>query len=129
MRKILAAGYLVALAFTGAAAGDIAEIMSRAKSKSFDASAEIQCAQEVGQALGACRADVARGEGGAAAVVVTFPNGFARTLTFEAGAFLRGNATMSGVGTDMEWHLAGGIYRIRVDDQRFEIPETLVVGG
>ena len=44
------------------------------------------------------------------------------------GEFLRGNATMSGVGTDVEWRLSGGLYNVRVDDQRFELPEALVVG-
>lgn len=97
----------------------------RAKSGQFDARGQVRCAQEVGQALGVCDASVAR-VAGSAAVVVTFSNGFARTLTFTDGAFLRGNATMSGVGTDTEWHLTGGTYRIRVDDQRFELPETLV---
>jgi len=36
---------------------------------------------------------------------------------------------MSGVGTDTEWHLSDGIYFIRVDDQRFELPEALVFGN
>jgi hypothetical protein len=33
---------------------------------------------------------------------------------------------MSGVGTDTDWSLSSGIYRIRVDDQRFELAEALV---
>ncbi len=99
----------------------------RAKSGAFDASGEIACAHEVGQDLGPCSAKVAR-DTEAAAVVVTFPNGFSRILTFEDGGFLRGNTTMSGVGTDTEWVLEDGLYRIRVDDQRFDIPETLVMG-
>ena len=63
-----------------------------------------------------------------AAAVVTFPNGFSRMLMFADGEFLRGNATMSGVGTDTEWYLSDGIYFVRVDDQRFELPEALVFG-
>ena len=61
-------------------------------------------------------------------MVVAFPSGFVRTLTFSDRAFLRGNPTMSGVGTDTEWQLSDGTYRVRVDDQRFDIPETLVWG-
>ncbi|GGX44096.1 hypothetical protein GCM10007385_10050 [Tateyamaria omphalii] len=99
--------------------------IKRAKSGQFDAQGEVRCAQEVGQALGTCDASVAR-VAGSTAVVVTFPNSFARILTFSDGAFLRGNATMSGVGTDTEWQLTNGTYHIRVDDQRFELPETLV---
>jgi len=35
---------------------------------------------------------------------------------------------MSGVGTDTEWSVSDEMYRIRVDDQRFEVPEALVWG-
>ena len=109
------------------ASADVMAATKRAKSGAFDAMGEIACAQEVGQDLGPCTAEVAR-DADAAAVVVTFPNEFSRILTFEDGAFLRGNTTMSGVGTDTEWVLEDGLYRIRVDDQRFDIPETLITG-
>ncbi|MEM7635371.1 MAG: hypothetical protein AAF299_12470, partial [Pseudomonadota bacterium] len=58
--------------------------------------------------------------------VVTFPNGFARNLYFVHGEFVRASATMSGVGTDMDWRLQNGRYFIRVDDQRYELPTTLI---
>ncbi|WP_299773443.1 hypothetical protein [uncultured Tateyamaria sp.] len=116
---------LLIAATPAAAQADIQTATKRAKSGQFDAQGQVRCAQEVGQALGACDASVARTTG-SAAVVVTFPNGFARMLTFSDGAFLRGNATMSGVGTDTDWQLTNGTYHIRVDDQRFDIPETLV---
>ncbi|WP_299967756.1 hypothetical protein [uncultured Roseobacter sp.] len=115
---------LIAL-LPGTLAADTAAAQDRARSGSFDATAEVRCAQEVGQSLDACGAEVARA-GQSAAVVVTFANGFARTLTFSDHAFLRGNATMSGVGTDVDWRLSEGIYYVRVDDQRFEIPQALV---
>jgi hypothetical protein len=35
---------------------------------------------------------------------------------------------MSGVGTDTDWSMAAGVFIIRVDDQRFELPEALVFG-
>ncbi|SOE13355.1 hypothetical protein SAMN05877838_0920 [Hoeflea halophila] len=123
--------FLIVLVITallpGVAMGDIATANDRAKSGTFDATGEVRCAQEVGQPLEPCSADVARAED-AAAVVVRFPNGFARSLMFSDRAFLRGNATMSGTGTDMDWRLSGGMFHVRVDDQRFEIPETLVFG-
>ena len=111
-----------------AASGDIDTATERARSGDFDAISEIRCAQEMAQTLGPCEARFARSDELAVAVVVTFPNGFERTLTFAEGAFLRGNATMSGVGTDTDWRLSDGIYHIRVDDQRFEVPQALVAG-
>lgn len=125
------ASFIAALliAVTPAAAqADGKTAIARAKFGQFDAQSQVRCAQEVGQALGTCDASVAR-VAESAAVVVTFANGFARILTFSDGAFLRGNATMSGVGTDTEWQLTDGTYHIRVDDQRFELPETLVFPG
>lgn len=110
-----------------AAFADMADAVDRAKSGQFVASGDVACAQNPGEALGTCSAEVARDDDDAA-VVITFRNGFVRILMFEDSAFLRGNTTMSGVGTDTEWELAEGIHHIRVDDQRFEIPETLVVG-
>lgn len=117
----------LALSAPGMTMADAMAATKRAKSGSFDAGGDIACAQEVGEELGSCTAKVSR-DGTAAVVVVTFANGFSRMLTFEDGAFLRGNTTMSGVGTDTEWTLEDGLYRIRVDDQRFDIPETLIVG-
>ena len=101
---------------------------SRARRKDFDDRAEIRCAQEQGESLRKCKAAVARSGGGDATVVVTFPNGFARQLYFENGDFMRGSATMSGVGVDTEWALRSGTYVIRVDDQKFEISRDFVIG-
>lgn len=117
----------VAMSMSGAARADMASALARAKAGDVDATDEIGCAQEVGQALATCKADVARDDR-SSVVVVTFPNGFARMLMFEDGDFLRGNATMSGVGTDMDWRLSDGVYHVRVDDQRFEVPEALITG-
>jgi len=44
------------------------------------------------------------------------------------GEFTRASATMSGVGTDVDWQLANEVYAIRVDDQRFELPSAFVLG-
>ncbi len=127
MRTALQFVLIFILALPGSAGAEVSAAAERAKSGEFDATGEVSCAQEVGQSLGTCSATIARADG-SAAVIVTFPNGFARTLTFSDGEFLRGNATMSGVGTDTDWHLDGGIYHVRVDDQRFELPKALVFG-
>lgn len=128
MHRLIALTLGVGLLAPGSAAADDASASARARSGDFDATAEVPCAQEQGQALGTCKAGVARADPSDVAVVVTFPNGFARTLTFADGRFLRGNATMSGVGTDTDWQLSNGTYFIRVDDQRFELPKALVLG-
>ncbi|WP_299401922.1 hypothetical protein [uncultured Roseobacter sp.] len=127
MRIVRPLALIFTVALPGTVIGDTVAAKDRARLGSFDATGEIRCAQEVGQSLGVCSAAVARAAK-SAAVVVTFTNGFARTLLFSEGEFLRGNATMSGVGTDMDWRLSGGVYHVRVDDQRFEVPYALVIG-
>lgn len=127
MRAAPAIVLITAALFPGLALADSMLAAKRARSGDFDARGEARCAQEVGQSLEACSVAVARAAG-SAAVVVRFPNGFARTLTFEGRQFLRGDATMSGVGTDTDWHLTAGVFSIRVDDQRFELSEALVFG-
>ena len=63
----------------------------------------------------------ARSKGGDATVVVTFANGFKRTLYFAHGMFIRADTTMSGVGYDTDWQVEGNMHIIRVDDQRYEL--------
>lgn len=106
---------------------DVKTATARAKAGDYDAASVVRCAQEVGEALDPCEASVAR-DAASTVLVVTFPNGFKRMLMFEEGSFLRGDTTMSGVGTDTDWMLEDDVYHIRVDDQRFLIPVPLVTG-
>ena len=101
---------------------------ARAKDGDFDARGTVPCAQIRGQELGECSAGVARGPDGEATVVVTFSNGFSRQLYFAGDAFVRANATMSGVGTDISERREAGVRYLRVDDQRFELPDGLIFG-
>nr|WP_319387293.1 hypothetical protein [uncultured Roseibium sp.] len=112
----------------GIVATGLDDSRQRAGKRDFDAGEVIPCAQEQGQAFGKCKAAVARGVGGDATVVVTFQNGFARKLYFLHGEFVKASATMSGVGTDMDWHLEKSVHHVRVDDQRFELTDKFVFG-
>ena len=58
----------------------------------------------------------------------TFGNGFSRLLFFAHGEFIRGDSTMSGVGTDTDWRVENGLHIIRVDDQSYLVPIGFVVG-
>ncbi|MGR3465795.1 hypothetical protein [Limimaricola sp.] len=128
-RGHVSAGRLVPVAGPdGVRALGVDDSPRRARRGDFDARATIACAQDEGRPMGRCAAGVARGAGGDAVVVATFPNGFRRVLFFENGMFLRGDATMSGVGTDTAWRLEDGMHVIRVDDQRFDVPDALITG-
>ena len=86
----------------------------------------VPCAQERGQALGMCYVAISRSDDGNTTVLVTFKNGFSRKLTFAHGAFVSGNPTMSGAGTDTDWRLVEDVHHIRVDDQRYLVPDALL---
>lgn len=119
----------VAAAVVPAALAAAEASADRARAGDFDATGPVACAMNPGQAMASCTAHVARGDGdGEATAVVAFGNGFRRTLFFEGGAFVAGDATMSGTGRDTDWQARDGMHLIRVDDQRFEIPDTLLFG-
>ena len=101
---------------------------ARARQGAFDASGTLHCAQIRGEKLATCRFDVARSGGGDATVVVTFSNGFKRTLSFSHGQFIRGDTTMSGTGFDTDWRRDGPRHIIRVDDQRFDALHVAIFG-
>ncbi len=86
----------------------------------------IACAQETGEVLGQCTYRIERDEKGKTTITVAFANGFKRRLFFKDGTFLKANTTMSGTGTDTDWNLKDGTHEIRVDDQRYEVPDILI---
>ena len=100
----------------------------RAREGDFDATGDMPCAQIRGQSMGECTFGVARSGGGDATVTVTFSNGFTRLLFFRHGEFISGDATMSGTGRDTDWRVEDGRHIIRVDDQRYELPDTSIFG-
>ncbi|WP_299396444.1 SH3 domain-containing protein [Pelagibius sp.] len=101
---------------------------ARAGRGDFDASGTLSCAQVRDQSMGQCAFGVARGSGGDATLVVTFSNGFKRTLFFAHGRFISANATMSGNGFDTDWRTEDGRHLIRVDDQRYALSNAAVFG-
>jgi hypothetical protein len=88
----------------------------------------IACTQERGAPLGQCSYRIKRDENGKTTVTVVFANGFKRGLFFVDGKFRKASVTMSGVGTDTDWSLKDGMHIIRVDGQRYEVPDTLIAG-
>lgn len=101
----------------------------RASAGDFDAEGQVTCRQAGGEPVGTCVFGVARGDGGDATVVVTFPNGFKRELYFANGGFISGNATMSGNGWDTDWRRDGSRHIVRVDDQLYELPDADIFGN
>ncbi|MGF1527635.1 MAG: SH3 domain-containing protein [Candidatus Competibacterales bacterium] len=101
----------------------------RAGRGEFDATGPLPCAQRRGQPLGECQFGVARAGGGDATVVVTHPDGFQRVLFFTRGEFTGADASEAGGGFDTEVTKEADLFRIRVDDERYEMSEAVILGG
>jgi len=99
---------------------------SPASSDDSGAPKSIACAQERSEPLGQCTYSIKRNDKGKTTLTVAFANGFKRGLFFKDGKFLKASVTMSGVGTDTDWSLKDGTHMIRVEHQRYEVPDTLI---
>lgn len=90
----------------------------------FDATGKVPCATAAGQPMRACPFGVIREGPGNAGVWIALGDGEERQFLFEAGAPV---ATSPGGAFDHETD--GGLTRIHVGEQRFEIPAAVVDGG
>lgn len=127
------AKYTLKVGITGGAhaaaapAGD--DAVARAGQRRFDATGDIPCAQHRGQPMGQCPFGVARDPGGAATVVVTHPDGKTRMLFFEKGRFLSADTSQADGNLEYGAKRESDLNIIRVGDERYEIPDAVVVGG
>jgi hypothetical protein len=101
----------------------------RAGRGAFDATGEVPCAQAAGQPTRACAFGVARAGGGDATLVVTRPDGSMRALFFVRGEFLGADASEAGGGFDAAATREADLFLIRVDAERYDVPDAVVFGG
>lgn len=126
MKTPILAGLYVVVLLGAAEASDGQKQGSSEPSVDSNMPTSIACSQERGESLGQCSYRIERDEKGKTTVTVVFANGFKRGLFFKGGEFLKASVTMSGVGTDTDWSLEEGIHMIRVDGQRYEVPDILI---
>lgn len=91
----------------------------------FDAVGEIPCARYPGQPMASCRASIARSGDGSAEIVVAWPDGGARTISFRAG-----KPGTSDSPDELRFTREAGLNMIRIGaSERFEITDALAFGG
>lgn len=100
----------------------------RAGQGEFDATGSVPCAQTLGQPMGQCEFGVARAGGGYATVVVHRPDGRTRALFFRMGRPIGADTSEADPG---EFRAAreGDLNVIRIGEERYEIPDAVVLGG
>jgi hypothetical protein len=101
----------------------------RAGQGRFDATGNIPCAQYAGQPMGQCEFGVARAGGGYATVVVKKPDGTSRAIYFRMGKPIGANTSQADGYPEFRATRERDLNLIRVGDERYEIPDAVVLGG
>jgi hypothetical protein len=129
-RGYVAADYLKpAVAPHGAVATGPDDSALRAGQGRFDATGPMPCAQHAGQPMGQCEFGVARAGGGYCTVVVTRPDGRKRAIYFRMGRPIGADTSQADGYPAFRARRQGGLYRIEVGDERYEIADAVVFGG
>jgi heat shock protein HslJ len=129
-RGYVAAEYLrPAISPDGSAAMGPDDSALRAGQGNFDATGPLPCAFAAGQPMGQCEFGVARAGGGYATVVVKKPDGRTRAIFFRMGRPLGADVAESEGRRDFSATKAGDLHRIRVGNERYEIPDAVILGG
>ena len=101
----------------------------RAGQGDFDARGQVRCAQQAGQPMTWCDFQVARAGGGYATVVVTLPDGNSRPLYFRMGVAIGAGTSEADYPGEFSMSREGDTTRIRLGEERYEIPDAVVLGG
>jgi hypothetical protein len=101
----------------------------RAGEGRFDATGRIPCAQDAGQPMTDCELGVARAGGGYATVVVKRPGNRTRAVFFRLGRPIGADTSEAEGDKPFRATKEQDLNLIRVGDERYEIPDAVVLGG
>ena len=129
-RGYVAAEFLrPALAPDGRAATGVDDSAARAAEGMFDASGEIPCATAAGQPMIQCEFGVARSGGGYATMVVKAGEGHSRVIFFRMGRPVGTDASEAGGDTRFRASRESDLHKVLVGNERYEIPDAVILGG
>ena len=101
----------------------------RAGQGDFDATGQIPCAQYSGQPMTECEFGVARAGGGYATVVIKKLDGRTRAIFFRMGKPIGADTSEADGYPEFRTIKENDLNLIRVGDERYEIPDAVVLGG
>lgn len=101
----------------------------RAGQGAFDAAGLVPCAKGIGAPMTQCAFGVARDGDGNATVVVQRTDGLTRALFFTDGSLLGADTSEADGGHEVSVARESDLFLIRVNDERYEIPDAAIRGG
>lgn len=101
----------------------------RAGRGEFDATGKIPCAQHGGQPTTECEFGVARAGGGYATVVITRADAPSRAIFFRMGKPIGADTSEADGYPEFRATKGSDLNIIRVGEERYEIPDAVVLGG
>lgn len=129
-RGYVAAEYLrPAISPDGSAAMGPDDSSLRAGQGRFDATGPLPCAFAPGQPMGQCEFGVARAGGGYATVVIKKPDGRTRAIYFRMGRAIGDDTSQADGYPPFRATRQGDLTLIGVGDERYEIPDAVILGG
>jgi heat shock protein HslJ len=129
-RGYVAAEYLrPAISPDGSAAMGTDDSALRAGQGKFDATGPLPCAFAASQPMTQCEFGVARAGGGYATVVIRKPDGRTRAIFFRMGRATGADTSQADGSPPFRATREGDLNLIRVGDERYEIPDSVIFGG
>lgn len=95
----------------------------------FDATGSIPCAQAPGQPTSMCEFGVARSGAGYATVIITRPDGRSRAIYFRMGVAIGVDTSQADGYPEFTATRESDLTIVRVGDERYEIPDAVILGG
>jgi heat shock protein HslJ len=130
MRGYVAADYLMpAVSPDGSVARGPDMSAERAGKGKFDATGTVPCAEGSGQPLRECDFGVARAGGGYSTVVVKKPYGGSRAIFFRMGKAIGADTSQADGYPEFSASRENDLNMISIGQERYEIPDAVVLGG
>ena len=101
----------------------------RAGQGTFDATGTIPCAQYRGQPMTECEFGVARAGGGYATVVIKKTDSINRAIFFRMGKPTGADTSEADGYPEFRANKEDDLHIIRIGDERYEIPDAVILGG
>lgn len=101
---------------------------AKAENTQFSATGELPCARAKSQPMSKCKFGVVRHGNGEGSITIYWPDGGNRIVFFENDTPVRYDESQADGGASMRIVKPGDLFKIRIGEARFEVPEVVITG-